>query len=118
MNLHQVPSPRISKPETIAETFAAWTALMAFENVSDEDATANALCEARAGLERHALTLHAHTAFDVWKLIAMTMDKPDDDRIDYSADAVIARSHREVHGETEGARFDQAACPVDAVAGR
>lgn len=97
MNLHQVPSPRISKPETVAESFAAWSALLAFESVAEDDATGNALCDARAGLERHALTLQAHTALDVWKLIAMTMDKPDDDRIDYSADAVIVRAHRETN---------------------
>ncbi|WP_310584651.1 hypothetical protein [Deinococcus sp.] len=109
MNLHQVPSPRISKPETIAEAFTAWSALVAFGNVAEDDATANALCEARAGLERHALTLQAHSALDVWKLIAMTMDKPDDDRIDYSADAVIVRAHREVTTKNEVARFDQAA---------
>lgn len=114
MNLHQVPSPRISKPDTIAETFAAWTALMAFENVSEEDATANALCEARARLERHALNLDAHTALDVWRLIAMTMDKPDDDKIDYSADAVIVRAHRTVNAAAENAQTDQAAHVVNA----
>jgi hypothetical protein len=108
MNLHQVPAPRISKPETIGEAFTARSALLAFGSVAEDDATGNALCNARAGLERHALTLHALTALDVWKLIAMTMDKPDDDRIDYSADAVIVRAHRETNTNNLVTRFDQA----------
>ena len=118
MNLHQLPFPRATNPETIAESFTAWSALMTFGNVAEDDATGNALCEARAGLERHALTLHAHTALDVWKLIAITMDKPDDDRIDYSADAVIVRAHREANADQEGARSDQAAALGNAVAGQ
>ena len=118
MNLHQLPSPRISKPATIEEAFTAWSALFAFGNVAVDDATANALCEARASLERHALSHDAYTALNVWKLIAMTMEMPDDEKIEYTADAVIVRAHREANGDREDARFDQAACLVDTVAGR
>ncbi len=118
MNLHQLPSPRIPKPATIEEAFTAWSALFAFGTVAEDDATGNALCEARAGLERHALNLHAHTALDVWKLIAMTMDQSDDDRIDYSADAVIVRAHRTVNAVTESAQTDQAAHLVNAAFGQ
>ncbi len=109
MNLHLLPSPRISKPETIAETFAAWSALLAFGNVAEDDATGNALCDAHAGLERHALRLQAYTALDVWKLIAMNVDMPDDDRIDYIVDAVIVRADQEANADKEVARFIQAA---------
>ena len=114
MNLHQLPSPRISKPETIAEAFTVWSALLAFENAAEDDATCEALSEARAQIERHAMILPTPTALDVWRLIVITTDKPDDDKIEYTADAVIVRAHREVNGDTEDARFDQAACIVDA----
>ena len=118
MNLHHLPFPRAWEPHSIAEAFTAWTALLAFENAADNDATCQALSEARAQIERHAMTLPTPTALDVWRLIAITTDKPDEDRIDYTADAVIVRAHREVNGDTEDARFDQAACLVDTVAGR
>ena len=118
MNLHQLPTFRIARPETIAETFTIWSALLAFENAADDDATCQALSEARAQIERLAMTLPTPTALDVWRLIVITTDKPDEDRIEYTADAVIVRAHREVDGDTEGPRFDQAACLVDAVTGR
>ena len=117
MSLHQLPSPRIPKPATIAEAFEAWSALIDFGNVAEHDATANALCAARAELESHALNLQAHTALDVWRLVAMTMDQPFKGRIDYTADAVIVRAHREVNGSTKAAKLDQAACLVDASVG-
>ena len=106
MNLHQLPTFRIARPETIAETFTIWSALLAFENAADDDATCQALSEARAQIERLAMTLPTPTALDVWRLIVITTDKPDEDRIDYTADAVIVRAHREVNSDAEVARFD------------
>ena len=106
MNLHQVPSSRTAIPETIAEAFIIWTALLAFENAADDDATCQTLSDVRAQIERHAMTLPTPTALDVWRLIVITTDKPDEDRIDYTADAVIVRAHREVNSDAEDARFD------------
>ena len=106
MNLHQLSSSRIARPETITEAFTVWSALLAFENIADDDATCQALSEARAQIERQAMTLPTPTALDVWRLIVITTDKPDEDRIDYTSDAVIVRAHREVNSDAEVARFD------------
>lgn len=63
------------------------------------------------------MTLPTPTALDVWRLIVITTDRPDEDRIDYTADAVIVRAHRTVNAATENAQTDQAAHLVDAAFG-
>ncbi len=104
MNLDHLPFPRAREPHSIAEAFTAWTALLAFENAADDDAICQALSEARAQIERHAITLPTPTALDVWRLIVITTDKPDVDSIEYTADAVIVRAHRTVNAATENAQ--------------
>lgn len=84
----------MTKPTTIAEAFDLWT---------EENHAAHATAEP-AEIERHlarahdlaklAVALPASTAADVWHLIRMTTDGPDD-ALNVSHGWVIARAHEE-----------------------
>lgn len=82
-------------PATIAETFAHWSSLELDQSDTSDEAGTEWAWD-RYALERHALTLPADSAADVWMLVAMTTDRRTIERARApSEDFAINRAHDE-----------------------
>lgn len=94
-NLNQ-PSTDTTMPTSIAQAFAEWRALQA-EILASLDAEAlNQEAYDRSWIvERHAITLPAITAQDVWALVAMTSDENNLGPRS-TQDQVVSRAHAKV----------------------
>jgi hypothetical protein len=101
MNVGQsdiVPKKNVGQgPETMEAAYATWRSIMDQAEVgglSDEDG--NTLLRQAADIEEKALTLSTVTARDVWLLLAMVSDAPDEEALGFTQGQALARAHREI----------------------
>lgn len=84
----------MTTPTTIAEAFNLWTEASRAAHETAEPAEMEQHLARAHGLAKLAVELPATTAADVWHLIRMTTDGPDD-ALNVSHGWVIARAHSE-----------------------
>lgn len=87
----------MTKPTTIAEAFNLWTEANRAAHETAEPAEMERHLALTHDLAKLAVALPATTAADVWHLIRMTTDGPDD-ALNVSHGWVIARAHTECAG--------------------
>jgi hypothetical protein len=93
--------------QTIAEAYAAWTAIEAQFPVFDDE-TLIRLAKEKTRIEEAAVLLPVTSPLDGWRLLAMTTE-PDGD-VTYTADALFRRAREEASAATQSplaAIFDQ-----------
>ena len=83
----------MTKPTTIAEAFNLWTEANRAAHATTEPAEMERHLARVHDLAKLAVELPATTAADVWHLIRMTTDGPDD-ALNVSHGWVIARAHQ------------------------
>lgn len=84
----------MTQPKTIAEAFALWAEADRAAHATTEPAEMERQLSRAHDLAKLAVELPATSAADVWNLIRMTTDGPDD-AVNLSHGWVIARAHAE-----------------------